>query len=79
MYIIKVDILCVCGQLILADIISDDVSAVLVFLVRYIDKLSISSLSSYLRHDISDLRLPRRSSIRYSKSYSLSIMLQSET
>ena len=75
----KVDILCVYRQLILADIISDNVSAVLVFLVRYMHKLSISSLSSYLRHDISNLSLPKRSSIRDSKSHSLSIMLQSES
>ena len=66
-------------SLILANIICDNVSAVLVFLVRYMHKLSISSLSSYLRHDISDLRLPKRSSIRDSKSHSLSIVLQSES
>ena len=66
-------------SLILANIICDNVSAVLVFLVRYMHKLSISSLSSYLRHDISDLRLPKRPPIRDSKSHSLSMMLQSET
>ena len=66
-------------SLILANIICDNVSAVLVFLVRYMHKLSISSLSSYLRHDISDLRPPKRSPIRDFKSHILSMMLQSET
>ena len=62
--VMKVDILCVYVQPILAQVISDNVNAVIVFLVRYMHKLSISSVSSYLRHDISGLRLPKRSSIR---------------
>ena len=40
---------------------------------------SISLLSSCLRHDSSDFRLPKRVSIRDSKWHNLSIMLPSET